>query len=87
MRVALVHDWLTGMRGGEKVLEALCELYPDADIFTLFHQRGIRVAADRAASHSHLVLQRLPLASRHYGGTCRSFRRPSSSSISAGTSS
>lgn len=35
MKVALVHYWLTGMRGGEKVLEALCELYPDADIFTL----------------------------------------------------
>src|SRR5579871_4061367 len=37
MRVALIQDWLTGMRGGEKVLEALCELFPDADIFTLFH--------------------------------------------------
>jgi glycosyltransferase involved in cell wall biosynthesis len=39
-RVALVHDWLTGMRGGEKVLEALCELYPTADILTLIHVRG-----------------------------------------------
>ena len=35
MRVALVHYWLVGMRGGERVLEALCELYPQADIFTL----------------------------------------------------
>ncbi|MDL9997907.1 glycosyltransferase [Variovorax sp. J22P240] len=35
MKVALVHYWLVGMRGGEKVLEALCDLYPDADIFTL----------------------------------------------------
>lgn len=35
MKVALVHYWLTSMRGGEKVLEAFCELYPDADIFTL----------------------------------------------------
>ena len=35
MRVALVHYWLVGMRGGEKVLEALCEIFPDADIFTL----------------------------------------------------
>jgi glycosyltransferase involved in cell wall biosynthesis len=34
-RVALVHYWLAGMRGGERVLETLCELYPDADIFTL----------------------------------------------------
>ena len=37
MRVALIHDWLTGFRGGEKVLEALCELYPDATIFTMVH--------------------------------------------------
>lgn len=35
MRVALVHYWLVGMRGGEKVLEALCEIFPQADIFTL----------------------------------------------------
>jgi glycosyltransferase involved in cell wall biosynthesis len=35
MKVALVHYWLVGMRGGEKVLEVLCDLYPDADIFTL----------------------------------------------------
>ena len=34
MRVAIVHYWLVGMRGGEKVVEALCKLYPDADIFT-----------------------------------------------------
>jgi glycosyltransferase involved in cell wall biosynthesis len=36
-RVALVHDWLTGMRGGEKALEVLCTLFPDADIFTLVY--------------------------------------------------
>lgn len=34
MRVALVHYWLVGMRGGEKVLESLCELYPTADVYT-----------------------------------------------------
>ena len=37
MRCAIVHYWLLGMRGGERVLEALCELLPDADIFTLFY--------------------------------------------------
>jgi glycosyltransferase involved in cell wall biosynthesis len=37
MRVALVHYWLLGSRGGEKVLEAICRLLPDADIFTLFY--------------------------------------------------
>lgn len=40
MKVALVHDWLTGMRGGEKCLEVFCELFPDADIFTLIHVPG-----------------------------------------------
>ena len=36
MRSAIVHYWVLGRRGGEKVLEALCRLLPDADIFTLF---------------------------------------------------
>lgn len=40
MKVALVHDWLTGMRGGEKCLKAFVEMYPHADIFTLFHVPG-----------------------------------------------
>ena len=35
MKVAIVHYWLVGMRGGEKVVEVLSDLYPDADIFTL----------------------------------------------------
>ena len=39
MKVALVHDWLIHMRGGEKVLEAFAELYPDATIYTLIHRR------------------------------------------------
>lgn len=40
MKVALVHDWLTGMRGGERCLEAFLELYPGADIHTLIHVPG-----------------------------------------------
>jgi glycosyltransferase involved in cell wall biosynthesis len=38
LRVAIVHYWLIGMRGGERVLEALCQLLPDADVFTLFYE-------------------------------------------------
>ncbi|MGZ3651723.1 MAG: glycosyltransferase [Bdellovibrionota bacterium] len=34
-RVAIVHDWLTGMRGGEAILDVICELFPKADLFTL----------------------------------------------------
>ena len=37
MRVAIVHYWLLNMRGGEKVVEALCRMFPQADIFTLFY--------------------------------------------------
>jgi glycosyltransferase involved in cell wall biosynthesis len=37
MRIAIIHYWLLGMRGGEKVLEALCRMLPGADIFTLFY--------------------------------------------------
>ena len=70
MNVALVHDWLTGMRGGEKVLEALCERYPHAEIFTLLggetyaalagaldqlHGHMTRLAGERK-SHAHAVL-------------------------------
>lgn len=39
IKVALVHDWLIHMRGGERVLEALAELYPDAVIYTLFSDK------------------------------------------------
>ena len=40
MKVALVHDWLVTLRGGERVLDAICELYPDADLYTLIHKPG-----------------------------------------------
>jgi glycosyltransferase involved in cell wall biosynthesis len=39
MRVAIVHDWLVTWRGGEKVLEAIASIYPDAPIYTLFLDR------------------------------------------------
>jgi glycosyltransferase involved in cell wall biosynthesis len=40
MTVALVHDWLTGMRGGEAVLAEIASFFPGAPVFTLFHRRG-----------------------------------------------
>ena len=40
VKVAIVHDWLTGMRGGERCLEAFLKLYPEADVFTLVHVPG-----------------------------------------------
>ena len=55
VRIALVHDWLTGMRGGEKALEVLCERFPDAELFTLVHVPRLGVAGHRAAADPHVV--------------------------------
>jgi len=66
MKVALVHDWLTGMRGGEKVLEVICGLYPNADIHTLFHWRGsVSPAIERHRIHTSF-LQYMPMARTQY---------------------
>ena len=66
MRVALVHDWLITWRGGEKVLEALGELFPDADIFTLFHQPGSMPASlERRTIHTAFVDKLPGLRRRH----------------------
>ena len=65
-RVALVHDWLTGMRGGERALEVLCERFPGAEIFTLLHVPGsVAPSIERLPIHTSFV-QRLPLVKRVY---------------------
>ena len=66
MKVAFVHDWLTGMRGGERVLEQLCGLFPDADLFTLLWKPG---AVSPLIERRRIVtswLQRLPDVTRRY---------------------
>ncbi len=66
MKVVLVHDWLTGMRGGEKVLELLCEAYPNADLLTLFHVPGsVSPAIERLGPRTS-VLQHVPGMRRIY---------------------
>jgi glycosyltransferase involved in cell wall biosynthesis len=65
-RVALVHDWLTGMRGGEKCLEAACRRWPGADLFTLVYTPG-RLSRDieRMAVRPSF-LNHLPGVGRYY---------------------
>jgi glycosyltransferase involved in cell wall biosynthesis len=65
-RIALVHDWLTGMRGGEKVLEVLCELYPTASLFTLVHVPGSVSATIERLRPRASALQWLPGIRRYY---------------------
>ncbi len=65
-KTALVHYWLTGMRGGEKVVQSICNIFPDIDIFTLVYDK------DRISSeiNSHKVttsfIQRFPGAKTRY---------------------
>jgi glycosyltransferase involved in cell wall biosynthesis len=66
MKVALVHDWLNGMRGGEKILEALCELFPDAVVHTLLCDRS-RISPTLARMEIRTSpLQRLPFSRAKY---------------------
>jgi glycosyltransferase involved in cell wall biosynthesis len=66
LNVALVHDWLTGMRGGERVLEALLTLFPDATIHTLVYRPGSTSPAIEARPIRTSFLQRVPGGVRHY---------------------
>jgi len=68
LKIALVCDWLTGMRGGERCLESVCEIYPDADIFTLVHfRKSVSEIIESHKIHTSYI-QRLP-------GDIKKFRR------------
>jgi len=73
MRAAIIHYWLLNMRGGEKVVEALCRMLPEADLFTLFYDparvsetiRGRRVTAsflNPLRRHYRALLPLMPMA-------------------------
>lgn len=66
MKVAIVHYWLVGMRGGEKVIEALCRMYPDADVFT--HVYVPDAVSDEIRRHNVTTsfIGRLPRAAKLY---------------------
>ena len=66
MRVALVHYWLVNRRGGEKVLESLCRMYPEADIFTHVLHPDCLSPTLRAHTIRTTFINRLPGAARHY---------------------
>jgi glycosyltransferase involved in cell wall biosynthesis len=76
MRVAIVHYWLMNMRGGEKVLEALCRLLPQAEVLTLFYDpdhvspllqsRVVRTSfLNPLRRHYRSLLPLMPLALEH----------------------
>jgi glycosyltransferase involved in cell wall biosynthesis len=65
-RIAFVHDWLTGMRGGERVLEVLCERFPSAELFTLVHLPGSVSPTIEARRIRTSFIQQLPMVRRFY---------------------
>ena len=66
MKTAVVHDWLNGMRGGEKVLEAMLPLLPEPTVFTLFHVPGSVSAGIERYPIVASYLNRLPFARTAY---------------------
>jgi len=65
-RVVLVHDWLTGMRGGEKCLEVLCQRWPQAQLRTLLYRKGAVCPAIEALQPRPSLLQAIPGIFRLY---------------------
>jgi glycosyltransferase involved in cell wall biosynthesis len=65
-RVALAHHWLVGMRGGEKVLEQICLLFPGAPIYTLVSNRANLSEVIRSHPIHQSLIQRLPQGPRRY---------------------
>lgn len=66
LRVILAHDWLTGMRGGEKVLEVFCRRWPKAPLYTLLHRRGSCSPLIEQRSVRTSWLGKLPGVHRYY---------------------
>lgn len=66
MKVALIHDWLTGMRGGERALLTFCELFPDADLYTLVRVPGATDPIIERRRVRTSPIQSLPFPGRLY---------------------
>lgn len=66
MKVAVIHDWLTGLRGGERCLQAFLSIYPEADIYTLLHVPGSTDALIDSRVKGTSFIQKLPGARRYY---------------------
>jgi len=66
VKVALVHDWLTGLRGGERCLEAFLRIYPQADVYTLIHVPEATSPLIDAQVKQASFLQKFPAVRKYY---------------------
>ncbi|MFH1547353.1 MAG: glycosyltransferase [bacterium] len=65
LKVAIVHDWIIKRRGAEKCLEAFCEIFPNADVYTLFYKKGVSKIVDGRKVYTSF-LQKFPLWKFYY---------------------
>ncbi|MBF0363287.1 MAG: glycosyltransferase [Oligoflexia bacterium] len=68
IKVVLLHDWLTGFRGGERVFEVFCELFPTAPIYTLIYAKGTTSEIIESSKRKIYpsILNKLPNAPKYY---------------------
>jgi glycosyltransferase involved in cell wall biosynthesis len=65
-KIALVHYWLVGMRGGEKIVERLCEIFPDIDIYTLIYNKDKVSNVINSKNIYTSSIQKKPFAKKHH---------------------
>ena len=66
MKVAIVHYWFINWRGGEKVVEALLDLYPQADLFTHVYDESLTEGKLKGRNITTTFISKLPGAKKHY---------------------
>lgn len=66
MKIALIHDWLIGARGGEKCLEVFCKLFPEADLYTLVYEPNNVSPAIPRMSVKPSWIDRLPSSKNYF---------------------
>ena len=66
MKVVLLHDWLTDFRGGERVLEVFCEMFPEAPLYTLVYKKGSAGSVIEEREITTSWLNKIPKVHEHY---------------------
>ena len=66
MKIAIVHYWMVSMRGGEKVVEALCKSFPEADIFTHVYVKELLSQDILRHKITTSFISRLPFSKKLY---------------------
>jgi len=66
IKIALVHHWLVGMRGGERIVECLCSIFPDIDIYTLVYNKNKISDLINSKNIHTSFLQKMPFSKKHH---------------------